>query len=275
MINMKCPSCGRENPYLTGNFCTFCGANFTEASNFVANFTEASNCLNDSAMGTLSMYKNAKSWEVEPSYMAKLNTMKDQFFTSYKAIYSELIESAQRNEETQIINERIRIKRETRAKDIQFIITAINAAFNKIHNEIDEVFRQDVPAFFTELPIDCTSYENFNYKIQNLSCIFEVNIRNLRTIINDSESEWKSIKIIEEWFKQEGVKDTEDIINVWKNIILLRNMPPAHPKLSQEHIEAMNFFNGGVNDFSNLWDNILDRFHSSLKAFYNVLEPML
>ena len=272
---MICPSCGRENPSVLGTYCTFCGALLGESTHFAASFAEASGYLSGSARATLSVYEDAKFWKAKPAYITKLETMKNQFLDAYGDVYSVLIETAKRDMREQMELEREKTRRTTRARDIQFIVTAIDAAFNKINSCVEEVLRQDIPGFFTELSIECENHGNFNYKVQTLCNIFEVNLRSLRSIISDPSPEWKSIKILEEWMKQKGVVNADTIVEVWRKINCLRNMPPAHPKLRSEHIEAMRFFSGGVNDLPQLWDNILDRFLSSLREFYQVLESML
>lgn len=166
--------------------------------------------------------------------------------------------------------------REIRAENIQFNMRAINAQFKRItHSKIVLIFREDVPDFFTRLPTASRGLEDFLGKIQSLAIVFEVNLKPLRALVPGADSSWGSIKLVERWLEDKKVLDYTQMINVWKKIIKLRKIPPTHAPMSDEVVDAIEFFGEKLPvDFSKLWDSILDRFLESLVKFQEILSSL-
>ena len=121
---------------------------------------------------------------------------------------------------------------------------AINALFKKLTNQ--EIFKIDVPGFFIELPISCKNNIDFKNKIENLCCIFDIELKGIRSLMSSRDPNWKSRKLLKEWLKEKGITNYTKTVNVWDKICYLRSMPPTHPNLRSEHIEIMNFFGGDI-----------------------------
>jgi len=164
------------------------------------------------------------------------------------------------------------LARELRAEHITFNIRLINTRFRTVTNSKKVfVFREDVPDFFRRLPTACKGYDDFLGKVQSLASIFEVDIEPLRTLLSSIDPSWRSIKLIEKWLDDKGALDTH-VIDVWKNIVQLRNIPPTHASMSDETVRAIEFFDERIPvNFSKLWSSILDRFLESLHRFQEIL----
>ena len=198
--------------------------------------------------------------------------MKENILEDHYLLTKFLVEKVKANDRWAVEQAKEKTLRESRARDIQFKLIAINALFNKITNQ--EFFKMDVPGFFTELPISCKDYRDFKDKIENLCCIFEVELSGLRSLIPDPDSNWKSRKILKEWLKTKGISDYTKTIAVWDKICFLRSMPPTRPKMTSDHVEIMEFFGGDVANLPQLWENILECFLNSLNKFYDILKML-
>lgn len=128
----------------------------------------------------------------------------------------------------------------------------------------------------SELMSSCKSQDNFKIKIGVLATLFEVNLKPLRELVDDPDSSWKSIKLIEEWVNQENIELSKDTIELWKKIILLRDkMTPFHPT-SEKLIEVYRYFGFDTltPNFPKLWLDIIQRFANSLNQFYLALNKL-
>jgi hypothetical protein len=131
--------------------------------------------------------------------------------------------------------------------------------------------RARIPDFFTRLPTPCRGYDDFLGKIQSLATIFEVDTKPLRALVPDADLNWGSIKLIEKWLENK-TPDYAQIVNVWRNIVQLRKIPPTHALMKEEVIDAIEFFGRQLPiNFPLLWDSILESFLQSLLKFQEIL----
>jgi hypothetical protein len=164
-------------------------------------------------------------------------------------------------------------QRELRAERIVLNIPRLNTRF-KIATGLDDilVFKENVPSFFAKLPIRCTGQDDFSARILNLGSIFDVDLETLRKIVTDTDQKSASIKIIQKWLEEKGIKDQKGVIDTWEKIRLLRNAPPTHPRITPKQLEAFAFFGGSsIVNFTTLWDSILDKFAESLEQFQEII----
>jgi len=166
--------------------------------------------------------------------------------------------------------------RELRAEQITLNIGLINARFRMVTGSKKVfVFREDMPDFFRRLPTACKGHDDFLVKIQSLASIFEVDIKALRALLPSADPSWKSIKLIEKWLDGRSASDSTQVIDVWKNIAKLRNIPPTHASINDEVVHAIEFFDERIPvNFSKLWDSVLDRFLESLYKFQEILDTL-
>jgi len=239
-------------------------------------FAIVSDASNATVSGTVSVYDELASLEVESEYLTRLEKMIQESIDAHYKLTRNLFDKTIKSQKEEIkwrMQQSEMTIRKTRARNIQVKMIAINAVFSKLTSLI--IFRQDVSAFFTELPIKCEDYGDFKNKIESLCCVFEVEVKRLRSLITDANPEWKSRKIITEWLKEKGISDYQNTVAVWDRICCLRNMPPTHPKMSDEHVNAIISFGANLGDYTMLWDRILTQFYESLCEFLRILESML
>ena len=73
-------------------------------------------------------------------------------------------------------------------------------------------------------------------------------------------------------------KYDQNMIETWENIVTLRNAEPIHANISSEKaswvLNALNFFETRypVRDYSKLWNNILNKFITSLESWQKILQ---
>jgi len=169
-----------------------------------------------------------------------------------------------------------RSDREIRAEVIISGIECTNAYFKKICKAAGGLLKEDVPLFFAKLPVPCDDLlEDFSLRLQSLASLFEVNLDALRSLVQDDAQQLGMVKLTELWLKQKKAPNYAQVINVWRNIIVLRRMPPTHSNLKPEALDALAFFGQKppVN-YTELWDTILDEFSGSLREFQHILADM-
>lgn len=132
------------------------------------------------------------------------------------------------------------------------------------------LFREDRLNAVNELHKPCCDYDNFVVKIASLATLFEVNLDPLRSLVTRPRRKG-SVKLVEDFLSESGIVYDSDMVQTWKNIKILRNMPPLHAgrrdsREARRYLRALEFL--GMNPpihYPELWDNILDRFVESLR----------
>jgi hypothetical protein len=180
--------------------------------------------------------------------------------------------------EQETINTRTRIpkgKVQQSAK-IMNLLYATNFLF-KAKKEAT-LFREDILKLISELFTPCQNEPQFITKIACLYNLFDVPLKPLKNLVDEPENKG-SIKLVKEWLINQGKCD-QKMIETWENIVTLRNAEPIHANISSEKanlvLNALKFFETRypVNDYSKLWDNILEKFISSLESWQNILQEL-
>jgi len=128
----------------------------------------------------------------------------------------------------------------------------------------------------SELHKPCHSHIDFRIKIGALAQLFDISLSSLRKIVKNPENQWKSIKLLEVWFHQNALEYDANMLQIWRNIIDLRNSSfPYHPSTSRL-ILILNFFGSSFPiDYPKLWILILRRFLESIESFQEILSGLM
>jgi hypothetical protein len=85
-----------------------------------------------------------------------------------------------------------------------------------------------------------------------------------------------SVRLVEKWLQDERLSYDADMIETWKNIVVIRNAEPLHANTKAvKFLQALEFF--GLQfpiDYSKLWDTILEKFVASMEAWQRILENL-
>jgi hypothetical protein len=193
---------------------------------------------------------------------------------AYDLLFKNSISQLEARESVSQMNQRP--DREIRAEVIISGIKCANAYFRRVAKTAGGLLREDIPLFFVKLPVPCDDVlEDFSLRLQSLASLFEVNLDALRSLVQDDKQEVGMVKLTELWLKQEKAPNYTQVINVWRNIIVLRRMPPTHSDLKPEALDALAFFGQKppVN-YTELWDTILVEFSASLRELQHILADM-
>lgn len=129
-----------------------------------------------------------------------------------------------------------------------------------------------------ELFDPCESENDYIIKILSLASLFEVSLKKLRKKIYAPE-EIGSIRVVETWLNEEGINYYPRMIETWLNIKKLRNMEPVHPRIDAVELKRiLNFFGIRMTrpqNYSVLWDRILDRYRVSLEQWRELLNDLI
>lgn len=140
------------------------------------------------------------------------------------------------------------------------------------------LFRENNLKLISELFTPCRNEPQFITKIACLSNLFEVPLHPLKELINEPFTKG-SIKIVEKWLNNQNRSDS-NMIKTWKSIVILRNAEPIHGVTSKEKaaliLDALSFFDSTypIEDYSMLWDKIIDKFIVSLESWQNILQDL-
>lgn len=140
------------------------------------------------------------------------------------------------------------------------------------------LFRENNLRVISELFTPCRNEPQFITKIACLSNLFEVPLHPLKELITEPTNKG-SIRIVENWLKNQNRSDL-NMIKTWKSIVALRNAEPIHGVTSKEKansiLDALKFFDSAypIEDYSVLWDNIIDKFVSSLDSWQKILQDL-
>ena len=146
-------------------------------------------------------------------------------------------------------------------------IVVVNTLFRSLVETEIKLLREDVRVT-RDLMMTCRDDKEFRTRIGSLALLFEnENLRELRTLLGGQE-DWKSIKLIENWLKEQGVTYDPDMIQTWESTVKMRNITyPYHPE-SRGLISLLRYFGQGFPpDYSQLWKSMLEKLLESLKKF--------
>ena len=171
--------------------------------------------------------------------------------------------------------EYMQLKRSERASGIVIAIGVTNLLFEVKKGA--KLFRGEIPRLISDFYISPKNEDEFTSRITRLASIFRVPLTHLRRLIHEYDQKWGSIRLVEKWLLDEGIKYDADMIETWKKIVVIRNWEPIHAhKDPKDYLEALNFFGTlyPVKDYSKLWDVILEKFAMSLEAWQRILENL-
>lgn len=162
------------------------------------------------------------------------------------------------------------------AVKIMKLLTTTNFLFKA--KKRASLFREDNLKLITELFTPCKNEPQFITKIARLTNLFDVPLRPLRKLVKNPE-EKGSIKLVEQWLRDQRRYDP-NMVKTWENIVTLRNAEPIHANISSDKaswiLDALTFFDSSypIDNYSTLWDKILDKFIISLESWQKILQGL-
>jgi hypothetical protein len=124
------------------------------------------------------------------------------------------------------------------------------------------------PEVINTLHTPCVDGDDFKIKIGALANIFETNIKALKELVHNVQDDWKSIKLLEEWAKQNSLPYDPVMLEVWRNIVEMRNATFPFHKTDPRLIVIMTYFGQAFPPkYPELWNEILTRFAESITKF--------
>ncbi len=189
-----------------------------------------------------------------------------------KKYYPEYLRSGRETRERTGILQ-MQIKRVDRASRIAKALQVSNLLFEAKRNA--KLVREDNIMLIGELYTECDDETHFTTKIARLANLFEVPLAPLRGLVHEPNDRG-SIRLVEKWLQDERISHDADMIETWKNILVIRNAEPLHANTKAvEFLRALKFF--GIHfpiDYSKPWDAILERFVMSMEAWQRILENL-
>ena len=140
------------------------------------------------------------------------------------------------------------------------------------------LFREDNLKLISELFTPCKNEPQFITKIACLYNLFDVPLKPLKKLVDEPEN-MAAIKLVKTWLKNQDKYD-QNMIETWENIVTLRNAEPIHANISSKKaswvLNALKFFKTQypVSDYSKLWENILQKFITSLESWQKILQNL-
>ena len=221
-------------------------------------------------LDAVQIYKKVKS-KIKKKHRSQIG---DAFaYLTWLSFRLHLCEDVIKRETPEEVQENMeKVNRESRSRRIISSIRFVNNILRKItKSKKITIIRENVPESFNELPLRCNDLEDFTRKIQSLACLFEVDSKAFKELLN-SKIELGSITLFSHLLEQLNVEDHFDIITTWKHIIRLRQMPPTHHKFNDDILESIAFFGEEIPiNYTQVWDKILTRFYISLEKLLIIL----
>jgi len=276
-----CSICQYSNPDDTSFFCgrcgnrrpVFIGVDFGQfkAGPGSASYTYSTTASNAAAgWGTVSLFEFLTRKGYPPEEMTALANAAEKSKKETPELWKFIEETLKESYEERVA----RNKEMDRSRIVKDIITHMTYANYLFWNKRKAKLFVDKGEIYKELLGPCPNAVDFATKIQSLASLFEVDLKPLRQLFPEYDEDWKSITLIQKILENEKTQFDPCMIDIWENIIKLRNAPPAHAR--DQPIEAYNFFGKSfpVRDYQQLWDHILDRFLTSLVKFLEVLDRL-
>ncbi len=269
---VACTYCGREIP-IDGVFCPYCGR---ERRYLTTNYDLPPALSNEiyKTGGAISSYITSGTILVTEAQSHPESPLLDFGAKDYQ-IYSPTIPAKlterTRGGEDAIRNLEKELRRRERANEIVNLMCNSNVLF--FSRKHAKLFREDTPQIFPELYSPCQNNHDLVTKIASICSLFEVNLTPLRGLITEAPEDFASIRLVELWLTSAGIPFEPDMVNIWKNIRTLRNIPPLHSgSHAQELTSALSFFGETFPiNYERLWDTVLDKFRFSLEEWQRIL----
>ena len=148
----------------------------------------------------------------------------------------------------------------------------INALFYENYNA--KLLELDQERNLLEFFLNPNSKEELYYKIASLANLTgRINVKKLKNILGLDES--RSIELLKHFLNSISNNDN-DVINIFKNIIRLRQAYPIHTDKATGVIEAHHFFklDYPIIDFQESWLIIMEQYLKGLKELFNSIKTI-
>jgi hypothetical protein len=123
---------------------------------------------------------------------------------------------------------------------------------------------------------ECPDADAFHIKIGALAQMFEIDLTGLRSKVKNAETDWKSVRLLEEWVRDKLLQHEPDMFKVWKAIIDFRNASFPYHETDDRVVELTVLFGHKYPpDYSELWMDVLKRFLKSIGSFVDLLSRAL
>jgi hypothetical protein len=123
---------------------------------------------------------------------------------------------------------------------------------------------------------ECPDADGFHIKIGALAQMFEIDLTGLRSKVTNAETNWKSVRLLEEWVNEKPLQHDPDMFKVWKAIIDFRNASFPYHETGDRVVELTTLFGHKYPpDYSELWIDVLKRFLRSIGSFCDLLSRAL
>jgi hypothetical protein len=137
------------------------------------------------------------------------------------------------------------------------------------------MFRTDVE-IVNELHKPCSGQDSFSVKRGALAGLFEVELDPIRKALRNPDPTWKSIKLVEEWMVSKGFADMNDLTEVWRNVVELRNAAFPYHETDSRILDVIKYFGGSFPiDYRAFWAGILRKFMESLEKLQSLLATLV
>jgi hypothetical protein len=131
------------------------------------------------------------------------------------------------------------------------------------------------PDNISALYTPCKDGNDFKMKIGALANLFEVDLKPFRALVRNAQDDWKSIKLIEEWAKQNSVSFDPTMPEVWRKIVDMRNSTFPFHKTDQRLLAIVSYFGQSYPpEYPILWKEILTRFAISAVELRKLLSAL-
>ena len=114
------------------------------------------------------------------------------------------------------------------------------------------------------------------FMISILANLFDVDSKPLRKWVKAPRDK-RSIKLIADILNERDIRYNRSMITTWENIRTNRNMEVHSSIDPKRYMELLSYFGLPTRlspNYTNLWDNILEKFITSLEQFLDALNSM-
>lgn len=120
--------------------------------------------------------------------------------------------------------------------------------------------------------MECLDADGFHIKIGALAQMFEIDTSPLRSKVRDAPTNWKSVKLLEEWATQNSLQYESSMFEVWRAVIDLRNASFPYHETDDRVVKLTAFFGHGYPPpYPELWMDVLRQFLTSIVSLRKLL----
>jgi hypothetical protein len=131
------------------------------------------------------------------------------------------------------------------------------------------------PETINALHTACKDADDFKLKIGALANLFSIDLKPLRALIRNAQDDWKSIKLLEEWAKQNSVAFEPTMFEVWRKIVDMRNSTFPYHATDQRFLSLVSYFGQSYPPkYPELWKGVLTKLVVTTAEFRNLLSTL-